>query len=97
MRCVPGQLRHRGHDLGRIDMRVRHVVVGHGRLQVERFANAWNPEYALDVRAQHRTVFDAVCRAFEQRQIDRVVPDEACEKDQVGLGNAIAQQERPVR
>ena len=59
----------------------------HRQLQVERFGDAGNRSMRLMYAVRHRTVFDPLSRALEERQIDRVVADEAREEDQVRLGN----------
>ncbi len=86
-----------GNDPGRINLRVRHIIMALDVVEVDRVGDAWLLIQIRQVALQIRVIDDAAQVALEMAVINHVEPDKRAKKSPVRFDDAIAEQISTVR
>ena len=85
MRLCEIEERADGHNSGRINFSVGHVIMTLDVIEIDRVGNSWLLIQIHQITLQVRVIDDAAQIAFEVSVINDVEPDERAEKSPVGF------------
>ena len=89
MRLCEIEERADGHNSGRINFSVGHVIMTLDVIEIDRVGNSWLLIQIHQITLQVRVIDDAAQIAFEVSVINDVEPDERAEKSPVGFDDPV--------